>query len=410
MKVLQNIIIGLFMMFVASSCSEDDYGKHSDIDLPVPTIASITSDPLVGEEITIAGQDFAIPNTVSIDGISMKVVSESENEIRAILPRLFEVAPVVVRNVYGRLTTNENTIKPKYPPMEDIVVNKWPTKIIRERAIFIKGDNVDLVKEIRIGETVISVNGLTQSPGRIAVLIPNTLQGTASTIKLKTVYGSYIESPELPIEDPSDWFEPVDPVVLLDFEDGETHFAKGDIADADFTAQINREGISAPEGSNFFSFYVDNISSNWLYLGSIKLIFSPAIDLIEFTDPHISFRFNSADNVGNFQFKVVQDGKVGGSYFANGVTNDPLDRWMLRPTSGEWQWVTARLRDLINENWGGDFTKFDPQGRVEEVELIFKQINAGYWDGVTSDGGAFVNNKFKLNIDQVMITDGPVGE
>ena len=65
------------------------------------------------------------------------------------------------------------------------------------------------------------------------------------------------------------------------------------------------------------------------------------------------------------------------------------------------------MKKMINENWGGGFDGFDPQGPVEEIELIFKQVNAGYWNGVDTDGGVFVNNIFKLNIDQVMITDGP---
>lgn len=407
MKTLYNILVSAFLITAVSACTDSDYGKDFDIDYPVPAIQSVTEEPMIGQEITIKGTGFASPNTVSINGISMKIVSETETEIKAILPRIFEAAPLVLKNVYMKQCLEEITILPKYPAMEEIKVLQWPSKIIRGRSVVIKGENVDLIKEVTIGESTVKVNGLTQSPGQIVVLAPKELPD-ATTVIVKTMYNNTISSSALPVEDPSDIFIPVDPIVLFDFEDGQTYFTKGDLAESNFTAQINRGGITPGRGQKFFSFYADNIASNWDYLGSIRITFDQPIDLAEFTDPHISFLLNSDDNVCNFQVKVVQDGKIGGSYFCNGVTGNPLDAWMLRPTKGEWQWVSARLVDLINENWGGDFVKFDPNGRIEEVELILKQVNAGYWDGTTSEGGVFVNKKFKMNLDQVMITDGAV--
>lgn len=403
MKILHNILIISLVLF-GISCSEDNYGEHTDINLPVPTVTSVTAEPIVGAEISIKGENYASPNTVSINGISMKIVSESVTEIRAVLPRIFEAAPIVVRNAYGRQSENEDIIKPKYPDASEITVTKWPMKILRGKNLVIEGTNVDLITEITIGTTVIAVNGLNQTPERMAAFVPANLEGTSSTIIVRTILGTTIESGVLDIEDS---FAPADPILILDFEDGITHFTKGDVPDVDFTAQINRSGIAPIEGNNFFSLYIQNIPSNWSYLGSIKLTFSPALDLSEFTDPHFSFLLNSDDNICNFQVKTVQSGKVGGSYFANGVTNDSRDKWTLRPTAGQWEWVTANMKKMINENWGGGFDGFDPQGSIEEIELIFKQVNAGYWNGVDTDSGVFVNNLFKLNIDQVMITDGP---
>lgn len=403
MKIIYKILIASLVVF-ATACSEDEYGEHSDVHLPVPTVISITDNPLVGQEISIKGESYVSPNTVSISGIPMKIVSESSTEIRAILPRIFESAPIIVRNAYGRQSTNEDVINPKYPDASEITVTKWPMKILRGKNIVIEGTNVDLVKEVIIGETIIAINGLIQKPGKIAALVPITQAGTSSTIVLRTIFGTTIESGVLDIEDS---FDAADPILILDFEDGVIHFSKGDIPDVDFTAQINRTGITAVEGNNFFSLYIRNIPSNWSYLGSIKLTFDPALDLSEFTDPHFTFLLNSDDNICNFQVKTVQSGKVGGSYFANGVTNDPRDRWTLRPTAGGWEWVTANMSKMINESWGGGFDKFDPQGSIEEIELIFKQVNAGFWNGTDTDGNVFVNKEFKLNIDQIMITDGP---
>lgn len=407
MKIYFRIICSILCAISIISCTEDDYGKHSDIKFAIPIVESELGEVGIGQEVIIKGQNFVTPNTVSIDNISMKIISESENEIKAILPRIFDPSSIIIRNAYGCWSENTDVVKPIYPSDSKITVTKWPSKIVRGRTISFEGENVDLITQVSIGELSISVNGLDQSANKLIVLVPENIEATSSVITLLTINGGTLESQELNIEDPSGGFEPIDPIILLDFEDGVTHFSKGDILDANFTAQINRSGIIAPEGNNFFSFYVKNIASNWDYLGSTTLKFDPAISLIEFTDPHITFLYNSDDNVGNFQVKTVQGEKVGGSYFANGVTNDDRDAWMLRPTNGEWLWVTARLKDLINENWGGNFDGFDPKGKLNEVEFIYKQVNAGYWDGTSTDGGVFVNKTFKVNIDQVMITDGP---
>ena len=92
----------LFLLLVFASCSNEQYGEHSDVNYPIPTVISITEDVAVGEQITIKGTNFIAPNSVSLDGISLKIVSESETEIVAILPRIFNTASLVVKNALGR--------------------------------------------------------------------------------------------------------------------------------------------------------------------------------------------------------------------------------------------------------------------------------------------------------------------
>lgn len=231
MKALYNAFVSVFLITVIASCTDTDYGKDFDINYPVPVIQSVTEEPMVGQEITIKGIGFASPNTVSINGISMKIVSETETEIKAILPRIFEAAPLVLKNVYMRQCLEEITILPKYPAMEEIKVLQWPTKIIKGRSIVIKGENVDLIKEVTIGEATVKVNGLTQSPGQIVILAPKELPDVV-TITVKTMYNNTMSSSVLPVEEPSDIFIPVDPIVLFDFEDGQTYFTKGDLLES----------------------------------------------------------------------------------------------------------------------------------------------------------------------------------
>ena len=402
------LLISLLCSVAFVACKEDEFGTHSDLNYPIPIVSSVSEGAIVGSEITITGKNFAAPNTVSIDGISMTITSETETEIKAVLPRIFSGAPIVVRNAYLNQNEESIVIQPNYPAAEEIVVTEWPETIYRERPLVMRGENVDLITEITVGDTTFTVNHTSQSPDRLVQMMPNNLNGTSSKITLKTILGNTLESAVIPIENKPDPYIPEDDLLLMDFEDQVTHFEPAP-AFSSYTVQINREGIDpAPQGGNYYlSFYAQNIASNWDHLGSVKVEYSPAVDLIMFNDPHVTFLYNSDDNIGNFQFSVMQNGTQFGGYFMAGSTDNPDDAWTLRATNGEWQWVTARLSTILNENWTGNGKTFDPNGYINTVELIIKQINAGYWDGSTTAGGVFVNNQMKLNIDQIYITDGP---
>ena len=141
----------------------------------------------------------------------------------------------------------------------------------------------------------------------------------------------------------------------------------------------------------------------------------------EFHDPYISFYWNSDDNIGSFQLAVSQGEQKGGGTFAPGKTDkkyDPeakYDLYTLRPTNKKWHCVTARLKDLVVESWGGDFKEFDLFGQITDIELVFKQVNGVYWNGKYGtenpddiyNYGSQDNKEFKANIDKIMITDGP---
>ena len=427
MKIVKYISAITFLLVVGTSCSEDKYGEHSDIEYPIPAISSVTTDIGVGEEITIMGENFATPSTVSIDGISMKIVSQEETKIVAVLPRIFKAASVVVNNAYGRRSQEEKIVKPIYPNAEDIQVTSWPKQITKGRPLIVRGPNMDLVTQVTVGTTTIAVNGLAQQQERLLVLVPETFKESSATITLKTIVGSVISSDEEfeVIEyDPINW-EPIAPAIMMDFEDGEMHYSGGDMPSSLCTAKLNGagNGISAIDG-NYFSLYAKDITgsySMWSYLGSLKMDFEKPIDISEFHDPYITFYWNSDDNIGSFQLAINQGEQKGGATFSPGKTDkrfDPdakYDLYTLRPTNKEWHCVTARLKDLIVENWGGGFKEFDLFGQIDAIELIFKQINGVYWNGKyrTEEAEGIYNyneqgNKlFKANIDKIMITDGP---
>lgn len=429
MKIIQYISAVAFVLVTATSCSEDQYGEHSEMDYPIPTITSVTSDVEVGGEITIIGENFAAPSTVSIDGISMNITFQDDKKIVAVLPRLFKTSSIIVRNAFGRSSEEKMVVKPIYPAAEEITVTSWPKQITKGRPLIVRGHNMDLVTQVSVGSVTISVNGLNQQQERLLVLVPETLEESSATIVLKTIVGSTISlGNELPVieYDPVNW-EPIEPVVLMDFEDGDMHYLSGDMPSALCTAKLNGagNGIVSPDGSNnYFSLYAKEITgaySMWTYLGSLKTVFAKPIDMSEFHDPYISFYWNSDDNIGSFQLAVSQGEQKGGGTFAPGKTDkkyDPeakYDLYTLRPTNKKWHCVTARLKDLVVESWGGDFKEFDLFGQITDIELVFKQVNGVYWNGKYGtenpddiyNYGSQDNKEFKANIDKIMITDGP---
>ncbi|MDY5977703.1 hypothetical protein [Phocaeicola plebeius] len=419
----------LFLLLVFASCSNEQYGEHSDVNYPIPTVISITEDVAVGEQITIKGTNFIAPNSVSLDGISLKIVSESETEIVAILPRIFNTASLVVKNALGRANEEELLIKPIYPASEEICVSEWPNEITKGRPLIIRGTNMDLVTSVALGSTTIEVDGLTQQQERLLVLVPDDLSETSSDIVLRTIVGSTIQSSgsfEIKDYDPNNW-EPISPNVILDFEDGDLHYVSGDMPNSLCEAKLNGGEIDKIEANkdNYFSLYAKDIMgtySMWSYLGSIKYVLDRPVDLAEFHDPYISFLWNSDDNIGSFQLSVTQGTKVGGGTFNPGITdrtydeNAKYDLYTLRPTNKQWHCVTARLKDLVVENWGGDFKGIDILGQINAIEFVFKQINGAYWiQGAYGtenpediyDYSVQGNHLFKANIDNIMITDGP---
>lgn len=429
MKIINYISAVAMLLVMATSCSEDQYGEHSEIKYPIPVISSVTPDVAVGGEITIIGENFTAPVSVSVDGLNMSIVSQNDKKVIAILPRIFKTSSIVVRNAFGRYSEEKMLVKPIYPVAEEIIVNSWPKQIIKGRPLIVRGLNMDMVTQVTVGNVNIPVDGLSQQQERLLVLIPETIKESSATISLKTIVGTTISLNEaLPVVeyDPINW-DPIEPAILMDFEDGEMHYVSGDMPSNLCTAKLNGagNGIVTPDGSkNYFSLYAKEITgsySMWSYLGSLKMTFTRPIDMSEFHDPYISFYWNSDDNIGSFQLAVDQGKQKGGATFAPGKTDkryDPAakyDLYTLRPTNKQWHCVTARLKDLIVESWGGGFKEFDLFGQINAIELVFKQINGVYWNGKYDtenpddiyNYGAQGNKEFKANIDKIMITDGP---
>ena len=397
-RKMKNIFIFIYVALLFVGCSDDNYGEHSDVVIPIPVLGDVPSEYNVGAEITITGHNFVAPNYVTLGDVALTVISETEGAIVVKLPRVFSRSALVVMNAFERTSQEVCYISPIYPDRESIKVTQWPTEIPRGQTITISGENVDLITELTIAGQNFPIDATTQSPGKLTVVIPADLSGNSSKIVARTVLNTYLESEEIPITE----FD--GEILLCDFEDGNLLTELGDMTGITYTLQDTRDGIVAEYGEHFFSYYAQgDIIGYWTYLGTIKI--RRSIDLSLFEDPHLSFLYNSDDNVCNFQVGALQGVAMPAGDFKPELTGNELDDFMLHPTNGQWEWVSVRLVDFLVNAWASDTTPFNPQGMLDGFDFILKPLQASWWTG-TAIGSAEVNKIFKINLDQVMITDG----
>lgn len=398
MKIFKNILSIICFTVLLTGCTEKDYGENSDLNIPVPVLNEIPEQANIGAEITITGKNFAAPNYVTLGETPLTVVSETETNIVVRLPRVFSRSNITVENVFERISEEKFYIAPVYPDKDAIKVTEWPTEIPKGQSIVIKGENVDLITEVIVAGQTFKIDATVQQPGKLTVIMPANLVGTSSKILAKTILNTYLESEIIPITEFNG------EIILCDFEDGNLMTNLGDMTGINYTLQSTRQGIEAVQGNHFLSFYADGNFGFWTYLGTV--VIRKTIDLSIFNDPYLSFLYNSDDNVSNFQVGAVQGSRTTGGDFKPTLTGNELDNLMLRPTKGEWQWISVRMSDLLVYAWGADASPFDPKGQLDGFDLILKPLQASWWTG-TEIGSTEINKVFKMNIDQISITDGP---
>lgn len=399
MKVFKNILSIICFSVLLTGCSEKDYGENSDIDIPVPVLNEIPEKGNVGTEITIVGENFVAPNYVMLGETPLTVVSETKTSVVVKLPRVFSRSAITVENVFRRISEENFFIAPIYPDRDAIKVTEWPTEIPKGQSIVIKGENVDLITDVTVAGQTFKIDAAVQQPGTLTVVMPANLVGTSSKIVAKTILNTYLESTELSITEFNG------EVILCDFEDGNLLTNLGDMTGINYTLQSTRKDIEPAEGKHFLSLYADGNLGFWVDLGAI--VIRKTVDLSIFNDPHLSFLYNSGDNVANFQVGAIQGKRVTGGDFKPALTGNDLDDLMLRPTKGEWQWISVRLADMLVYAWGSDSSPFDPKGQLDGFDFILKQLIASRWTGTEVGPVDNVNKVFKLNLDQISITDGP---
>lgn len=391
-KIIQyNILLFIALAsMLFTGCEEHKWSEDYDISLPISTIGQVSAETAqVDDVVTITGTVLDKLTSIKIGDVACTVVegSASATQVQFIVPRRAVTGYITIANVYRREATSANTIKITYP---DVLVTKWPTKIVSGEAFNIEGDNVDLITEVTINGQTVKINSAASIskisvPTAGIVLIP----GETASIKVKALGNIELsEVSGITIEAPSDLYDAVAPIVLWDFEDGAPTISDEENAPAQ--AGLNLGGVAKARGSNYFSVLNPNENKGWKTYFYIRK--SGPFDLSLFHEPCISFLINTNGKRGYVNPFMTQDGTTKDNHLTDGNALANLkygDDYAVQ-TEG-WEWRSYPISKL--------YPDFDATGVFDEVAIRFITGNVANADGLVED--------FVVNIDQIMITDGP---
>ena len=385
---INRVLAFLLPIFVFSACEDKKWSEDFDIDWPTPLVSNLsTREAMIEDVITITGSNLDKVYQVSVGLTVCDIVegTKTANQLQFKLPRRVSSGQVTVRNLYKRAYTFPGFVAISYP---DVRVTKWPTAITAGEAFNIDGENVDLITEVIIeGKTIVIRTGTSTDRISVSTAGLNLVPGTPVTISIKAL-GPIVGNSQVagvPVEEPSDTFDPVAPIVLWDFESGmPTIRSAGGTPDV---AALNHGGLVSPRGQNYFSVLVAQTGgwSNFIYIDR-----EGPFDLSNFNDPHITFLVNTNGKRGYINPFMTQGGSTKDNHLTNGNANERMrynDNYLVA-TQG-WEWRSYPVKKL--------FPDFDEKG-------VFDQISMRFTSGNVGNGGA--PEDFEIHVDQIMITDG----
>ncbi len=388
-NIFKNITWLFLAMFVLlPACEDKKWSEDYDIEWPVSQISEMSAtDAEIEDVITITGTNLDKVHEVLVGNTSCTIIEEetSATQLTFQLPRRVESGNVSVRNEYDRTFVYEDILNLSYPMT---TVTQWPDAITAGESFNIQGENVDLITSVMVdgNEVIIRAGDNTES-----ISVPTTDLGleydseiTISVSALGGIDGD-AETTGVLVEEPSDIFEPVDPIVLWDFEEVDPITEAADVAPDQ--AGRNLGGLVAPRGDNYYSVYKDQTGgwTNFMYI-----VKEGPFDLSEFHEPHITMLVNTNGKSGYINPFMTQDGSRLDNHLTNGNANDRMkygDDYKVQ-TEG-WEWRSYPISKL--------FPDFDPKGTFEQVSMRFTSGNVGNGDAPED---------FEIHVDQIMITDG----
>ncbi|MEA5461086.1 IPT/TIG domain-containing protein [Arcicella sp. LKC2W] len=385
--------------FLTACEKEKMFGEGFDIPYPLPVIVGFTpNNALVGSEITISGENLDKTNSVTIgaEKVSAEIIAKSASSVKIKLPRRFSAGVINLSTAFEKSTSSGQVYTPKYPATS---VTKWPTEITQTQDIILRGDNMDLIKEIEVGAFKIVANASSLSTTQAVFPTTNLALkvGTKLTIKVSKAFGDLTNnvSPALDVKefDPANTaFIPEAPVILADYENGLNNYVGGTkIAQSG----INLSKITKGRGEKYLTVKTNDADGWTSDLGSMSF---KDINISDFHDPHLTFMVNTNGQRGYFQLEIQQNGVKGGGHFTGASSSSPEDDYTFPVTKG-WEWRSISLKNFPWENWWGSSNGklvFNPKGKIENIAFTFKQGN----------GGSNGSKVFELNLDQIMVTDG----
>jgi len=369
-------LFAVLSILVFSCKKETPFSEGYDINLPAATVTLISDEaPFVGTQIVLHGTNLNTVSSVASGANTFKIISQYNDSMRIEVPRSIEVGALTIMNKYKREYVTTQILKPQYYTAK---VTSWPAEIQRGKPFMLKGENLDLLKEVKIAGKVVSVFG-SAAPDKVSYTTAGVDLGEAAVIETTPKTGEKQTSTAIPVVAPRSTYIPRQTLKIVDFDSPYT-VVKGD-ATASFTSgEINGffgKGfeVSAPVGNGWNGIYckIENDNEGKGY------------DLSTYTHPCFTILINTNGSLGYVQPIATSGGGFEDKHLtgAFGYGDD------YKVKTNGWEWRSYDLEAL-----GFSAAK----GNLEKFGIQFRGGNVG--NGNT--------DAFYIAVDQVLITDGPV--
>lgn len=374
MNIIKIVLIAVISA-LSYSCEESAFSDGSDINLPASTITEISDDaPFVGTQITLHGTNMKAVSSVAVGAYSFKIIEQKDDYIIVEVPRQIESGPITLVNKYKRKFVTTQFLNPQFYQAK---VLSWPINIEKGKPFMLKGENMDLIKEVKLNGKVVSVFGaaaidkVSYSSAGVEMEI-----GEFVTIEMTPKTGTKQTSPAIIVVKPTNTYMPKQTLMIADF-DAPFNPVKGDASDPFTYKTVNGQygkalEVSAASANGWNGIYLKVENNNG----------GQGYDLSAYSKPHITFLVNTAGGDGYVQPILTANGSTEDRHFTGAFGYG--DDYKIK-TAG-WEW---RSYDL--EKMGFPVVK----GKLDKIGIQFR-------------GGNVNGTPFYIAVDQVMITDGPL--
>lgn len=369
------LIMMLFTLLglAVTACEDPEFSEDYDIPWPLPVINSFSpKEAMIGSEVTVNGTNFEKTSRVYIGDVDTEFELISGTEIKLVVPRVVDIGKIKVHTAYKRDALSEESFVPQFPKT---TVSGFPATIERGKSFSITGENVDLITKVQVGDTTMNIKGSDMAPDNITIsTVGVDLSADMVTVTVRAAKGELAGTltANIPVVNADPTPTPMD-TILFDFEDGVNPFQAQAGGGLTPVASIDGGPVKGG-GDHYFSLTADNVSS-WTDLGYIEI--PVAVDLSDYSHPHLSFLVNTNGNAGYFQ---LEDGQGNWYHFLQNPDNYMFE------TNG-WEWRSYDLKQ-IDDGKDLDLSNF-------KARLFFKTGNVG-------------SGTFEIHLDQVMVTNGKV--
>ncbi|MGV3459786.1 MAG: IPT/TIG domain-containing protein [Flavobacterium sp.] len=351
------------------------------ITYPVPVITStFPTQTLVNETITIEGQELQSINKISFGGVDGVIELQDANTIIVRTPNNGP-SPLALTYTYmgstGEVTVVVNPAYTIYIPVP--VVTAFPGAILKNIAVIITGENMNLVTSVKLGTQ--DINGFTATPTTLTFAPPATLASGAYVVTLGYGQSQQLVSNAVP-------YINRDIQTYFDFEAQDTNIIQSTAAvESHLVAKnLNGGGLSQPPfpgGSNYAHMEMLSPTNNGSsiayirFLNSANTSWKTIFDAGAFNNnPVLHFWLNTKNTTPTLRLYM---------------TSAASKKLVHYTTNGEWKLIAIRLRDAFPTVTAADFVS----GNYMRMNYL-------------SDNQ--MNVPLEVNTDWYMVTDGVLTE